>query len=144
MVAAVAAVALVIGAGSALALQSHPPVQLFTYEEIATQYGMDNFQMPDGQGGTMTVPMPMPVMVMDQNTMQGMPFSPKMSCGTNNMNAQNSPTGACHDYTNISDHAFHSAQGMYQWKDTADGQFPAMSPTNFKPWTQSTAMYGKW
>jgi hypothetical protein len=128
LTAAVAATVLLGGVGSAQAV--HPPVQLFTFEEVATQYGMD------GMG------MPMPVMIMDTTSMKGMPFSPKMSCGSNNMN---DPMGAngCHDYNKTSDHAFHSAQGMFEWKDTADGQFLPITE-NAKPWTQGTAMYGKW
>ena len=115
LTAAAAAAVLLGGVGSAQA--AHPDVQLFTFEEIATQYGMPA----------------MPVMIMNTTSMQGMPFSPKQSCGTAN----------CHDYDSISDHAFHSAQGMFEWKDTPDGEFLPMEQ-NVKPWTQGTAMYGKW
>lgn len=70
----------------------------------------------------------MPVMV-DPVTKKGFPYSPKQTCG------------GCHDYNSISDHAFHSAQGRSEWVDTANGAFDAAKA---KPWTQGTAMYGKW
>lgn len=110
---ALATAGLALSAG--LAFAAHPPVTLYTYEEVAMQYGMTK----------------MPVQV-DPNTLRGFPYSPKQTCGE------------CHDYSKISDHAFHSALGMFEWKDTADGQFKIDDPNVVKPWTQTTAMYGKW
>ena len=110
---------LIMGAGGSFA--AHPTVDsqgnpinipVYTFEEIA-----DQFNYPK-----------MPVQV-DPTSMQGMPFSPKQTCG------------GCHDYDSISSHAFHSAQGFYEFKDTADGNF---NTAQAKPWTQSGGMFGKW
>ncbi|GAB4170169.1 MAG: cytochrome c [Geothermobacteraceae bacterium] len=103
-------------AGNALA--SHPTVdangdpikiQLFTYEEVGNQLAGGN---------------KMPVQV-DPTTMRGFPYSPKQTCG------------GCHDYNDISRHAFHSSQGFYELNET-------FNATSNKPWTQSAGMFGKW
>ncbi len=112
VVAAASAATLVMAAGIAFA--AHPPVTLYTFEEV----GM---QMAGGQK--------VPVQV--DASGKGMPYSPKQTCGTS----------GCHDYNTISDHAFHSAQGRNEFPDTANGKF---DPTKNKPWTQATAMVGKW
>ena len=108
--------------GASLAMAAHKPIMLFTYEELAMQFGVPK----------------MPVMV-DANG-KGMPYSPKQSCGTPGMFADGTAS-ACHDYNNISDHAFHSNQGVSEIVDTADGLF---NTAKNKPWTQSPGMIGKW
>ena len=136
-VGAVAGVAL----GASMALAAHRPINLFTYEELAMQFGQTK----------------LPVMVDAQG--KGMPYSPKQSCGTPGAFADGT-TSACHDYNNISDHAFHSNQGVSEEKDlkagdnmgndpltglpvvlARDGQF---NPIRNKPFTQSVGMIGKW
>ncbi|NTV50408.1 MAG: cytochrome C [Geobacteraceae bacterium] len=113
---ATAAASLVLSAGISFA--AHPPVTLYTYEEIGMQMA----------GGA-----PVPVQV--DAAGKGMPYSPKATCGT----------AACHGpnstYDKISDHSFHSAQGRNEFPDTATGKF---DPNKSKPWTQATAMVGKW
>jgi hypothetical protein len=103
-------------AGSAMA--AHPTadangdpitLQLYTFEEIGPQLGA-GAQLP---------------VQVDPTSMQGMPYSPKQTCGS------------CHDYENIAKHAFHSSQGMYEISETFDA-------TKNKPWTQSSGMFGKW
>ena len=121
LTAAFALVGVALGAGIAYA--AHPaPVILKTYEELATQFGQQQ----------------LPVQV-DPQSKKGFPYSPKQTCGTAN----------CHDYDKIADHAFHSALGRNEWKDTIangstishDGAFDS---SKVKPWTQTTAMFGKW
>lgn len=127
---AAAALGLAMGAGMALA--AHPPVTLYTYEEIAQQYGMTQ----------------MPVQI-DPTSKQGFPYSPKQSCGTS----------GCHDYQNISDHTFHSAFGMRELEPTSPTgsnvgrsgghEYQAgLGTVGFadkpKPWTQGTGHVGKW
>ncbi|MDD2540044.1 MAG: cytochrome C [Desulfuromonadaceae bacterium] len=116
---ATVAAGLVLVAGTSFA--AHPPVTLYTFEEI----GM---QMAGGQ--------PVPVQV--DASGKGMPYSPKATCGTSGCHSKN---GVDMTYDKISDHAFHSAQGRNEFPDTADGKF---DPTKNKPWTQSNAMVGKW
>lgn len=120
----------VLGATMALA---HAPVTLYTYEEVAQQFGYPK----------------MPVMVNAKG--QGLPYSPKQSCGTPEYDQSGNLVSSCHDYSTISDHAFHSNQGVSEIKDLTpantnnavarDGQF---NPTRNKPWTQSVGMIGKW
>lgn len=124
IVATAAAAGLAMGATFAMA--AHAPVQLYTFEEVGQQFGMPNNKMP--------------VMV-NPASKKGFPYSPKQSCGTPAYDQNGVKTSNCHDYANISDHAFHSAQGRNQFVDTANGQF---DPTKPKPWTQSGAMVGKW
>ncbi|MBJ6725483.1 hypothetical protein [Geomesophilobacter sediminis] len=104
-----------------VAAATHPPVVLYTFEEI----GM---QMAGGQK--------VPVQV--DASGKGMPYSPKQTCGTSGCHVIN---GVDYSYDKISDHAFHSNQGRSEYTDTANGKFDA---TKNKPWTQSTAMVGKW
>lgn len=105
----------------ALRPSNHPAVTLYTFEEI----GM---QMAGGQK--------VPVQV--DASGKGMPYSPKQTCGTSGCHVIN---GTDYTYDKISDHAFHSNQGRSQYVDSSDGKFNA---TKAKPWTQSTAMVGKW
>jgi len=134
---------LAMGAGMALA--AHPPIQLKTYEEVGQQFGMGNS---------------MPVMV-DAKTKQGMPYSPKQTCGA---------TG-CHDgatvqsganlsskwvgqilksYDDLAQHAYHASLGMQEWMDNsvdalfvdAAGKQTGLNPQ--KPWLQSHGHNGKW
>jgi len=100
---------------------AHPAVTLYTFEEV----GM---QMAGGQ--------PVPVQVDAKGN--GMPYSPKQTCGTSGCHVKN---GVDYTYDKISDHAFHSNQGRSEYTDSGDGKFDA---TKNKPWTQSTAMVGKW
>lgn len=110
------AAGLVLAAGTSFA--AHPPVTLYTFEEI----GM---QMNGGAKVPVTVD-------------NGMPYSPKQTCGTAGCHVKD---GVDMTYDRISDHAFHSAQGRNEYPDTATGKF---DPTKNKPWTQATAMVGKW
>jgi len=100
---------------------AHPAVTLYTFEEI----GM---QMASGAK--------VPVQV-DANG-KGMPYSPKETCGTAGCHVKN---GVDYTYDKISDHAFHSNEGRSEYVDSFDGKFDA---SKNKPWTQSTAMVGKW
>jgi len=100
---------------------AHPAVTLYTFEEIGMQMA----------GGAMV-----PVQV-DANG-KGLPYSPKMTCGTANCHVIN---GVNYTYDKISDHAFHSAQGRNEFQDSTDGK---LFTTKNKPWGQSTAMVGKW
>ena len=119
--------------GAGVAMAAHAPVTLYTYEEVATQFGYPK----------------MPVMVNAKG--QGLPYSPKQSCGTPAYDQSGNQVSACHGYNNISNHAFHSNQGVSEIKDLTaantgvaglrDGQF---NPTRNKPWTQSVGMIGKW
>ncbi|GFO64758.1 cytochrome C [Geomonas paludis] len=120
LAAASAAASLVLVAGVSFA--AHPPVTLYTFEEIG-------YQMNNGQK--------VPVQV--DATGKGMPYSPKQTCGTSGCHT--SKNGIDLSYDHISDHSFHSAQGRNEFPDTANGKF---DPTKNKPWTQATAMVGKW
>ncbi len=107
---------------AALALGTHPPVTLYTYEEI----GM---QMANGQK--------VPVQV--DGSGKGMPYSPKQTCGsTAGCHVYN---GADYSYDKISDTAFHSHEGSAEVMDLNGGK---LMPGLDKPWVQSTAMIGKW
>ena len=100
---------------------AHPAVTLYTFEEVGMQMA----------GGAQV-----PVQV-DANG-KGMPYSPKQTCGTSGCHVKN---GIDYTYDKISDHAFHSNEGRSEYQDSSDGKFNA---TKNKPWTQSTAMVGKW
>jgi hypothetical protein len=124
---AIAGVAL----GTTLALAAHPPVQLFTYEELSLQFGMDA-----NNDGIIQPAERMPVMV-DANG-KGMPYSPKQSCGVAGCHIKN---GVDYDYAKIANHAFHSNQGTSEMWEKPLGKF---DPLRNKPWTQSPGMTGKW
>jgi hypothetical protein len=159
LLAAAAAVAgVAMGAGLALADVNHPPVTLYTYEEVAQQMGFPAA----------------PVMI-NNVTKQGMPYSPKQTCFGNGMNNQGVQ---CHgdnasnpklakNYDALSKHAFHSSLGINEWMDndpsgrlispdqhdltTGAGSTPvtiyAGQQTGLaanKPWLQSHGHNGKW
>jgi hypothetical protein len=144
LLASVSAVAgLAMGAGIALA--AHPAIQLFTYEEVAFQFGQASGAMP--------------VMASNVNR-QGMPYSPKQTCTGGGVNSTK-----CHadnttekkagsatplvGYTAMADHAFHAALGYNEWMDNSDkalfmvdGIQTGLNPQ--KPWLQSHGHNGKW
>jgi hypothetical protein len=127
--------------GANVAIAAHKPINLFTFEELAMQFGQTK----------------LPVAV-DANG-KGMPYSPKQSCGTPGQFADGT-ANACHDYGKIAGHSFHANQGVSEIKDlkagdnmgndpltglpvviARDGQF---NPIRNKPWTTSVGMIGKW
>lgn len=134
--AAVAGVAM--GAGIAFA---HPAIQLFTYEEVAQQYGQAA----------------MPVMV-DPTTHQGFPYSPKQTCMGGGSLGCHTPgnTAGLKSYDDLSKHAFHASLGFNEWMDNdqsglfigdGTGVTPAGTQTGLnpqKPWLQSHGHNGKW
>lgn len=147
LVSASAVAGLAMGAGIAMA--AHPPIPLYTYEEVATQMNgpsdpQNPFSAPVAQ---------MPVMV-DATKKQGFPYSPKQTCsGAGN--------ASCHNYSNISKHAYHATLGFNEWMDNdPSGLF--ISPDTHvvngatinagvqtglnpqKPWLQSHGHNGKW
>jgi hypothetical protein len=124
---------LTMGGGMARAA-THPAIQLFTYEEVAQQYGMKA----------------MPVMV-ENSHKQGMPYSPKQTCtGGGNMSCHSDGnTVGLKSYSDLANHAFHSALGYNEWMDNSDsglfmenGKQTGLNPQ--KPWLQSHAHNGKW
>ncbi|MBU5614520.1 cytochrome C [Geomonas azotofigens] len=143
----VTAAAAGVAMGASIAMAAHPPVQLYTYEEVAQQMGFPKA----------------PVMV-DRVTKQGMPYSPKQTCfGDQNGVACHGTTqdGASAklkvDYDGISKHAYHAALGFNEWMDNSkSGLFvstgtadlvPAGTQTGLaanKPWVQSHGHNGKW
>ena len=124
---------LTMGGGMARAAV-HPPIQLFTYEEIAQQYGMP----------AMTV-------MVDTGSKQGMPYSPKQTCmGGGNLSCHTTGnTVGLKSYTDLAEHAFHSSLGINEWMDNSisglfmeDGKQTGLNPQ--KPWLQSHGHNGKW
>ncbi|HYS43748.1 MAG TPA: hypothetical protein VEM32_07175 [Geobacteraceae bacterium] len=140
---------LAMGAGIAMA---HPSVPLYTYEEVAAQYGAPA----------------MPVMV-DPTSHQGFPYSPKQTCmGGGSMSCHTPGNGAgLKSYDELSKHAFHASLGFNEWMDNnPDGLFISSQtytlPTGAgqasvtvnagtqtglnpqKPWLQSHGHNGKW
>lgn len=130
--------------GAGIAQAAHPPIQLKTYEEIGQQFGMGNS---------------MPVMV-DPVTKQGMPYSPKQTCGAtlchDGLTVQNADTVSSkylgkvlRSYRELADHAYHAALGINEWMDNSvsglfieDGKQTGLNPQ--KPWLQSHGHNGKW
>ena len=125
-----------IAMGATIALAAHPPVPLYTYEEVAAQYGMPK----------------MPVMVDAKH--QGFPYSPKQTCfgavGCHGDSASTNPK-LTKNYDDLSKHAFHSSLGFNEWMDNdynGDGLFmkngiqTGLNPQ--KPWLQSHGHNGKW
>jgi hypothetical protein len=164
LVSASAVAGLAMGAGIALA--AHPPIQLFTYEEVARQMtgpalasDMSNLSAPANQ--------PLPVMV-DPVSKQGFPYSPKATCtgggvqsgrchSDNTTDHKTGSTTPLKGYTNLSEHAFHAELGFNEWMDNSDHAlfvstgssdgFPAGTQTGLaatKPWLQSHGHNGKW
>ena len=144
--------------GATIALAAHPPIQLYTYEEVAQQMGFPKA----------------PVMV-DATKKSGLPYSPKQTCFGSQQQGDGS-TIACHGsvatnpklakgYADLADHAFHAALGYNEWMDNEpSGLFIAPTGTTFtdpntgiavpagtqtglnpqKPWLQSHGHNGKW
>lgn len=130
--------------GAGIALAAHPPIQLYTYEEVAQQYGQPA----------------MPVMASRVNN-QGFPYSPKQTC-TGGGAVKADGTAACHGgiagYSKLADHAFHAALGYNEWMDNdptglfigdgstgslvSKGTQTGLNPQ--KPWLQSHGHNGKW
>lgn len=114
---------LIMGAGASLA--AHPNIPLYTYEEVATQFGQ---QM-------------MPV-ALDADY-KGFPYSPKATCGNCHNGATTSNDGqfsfneALVSYDEMNATTFHAQMDANALLDTG------MSQTG-KPWTQSVGMAGKW
>ncbi|PLX86518.1 MAG: cytochrome C [Desulfuromonas sp.] len=137
---ATALAVLTFGAGTAFA--AHPTVwpagypdagedltiPVNTFEELSMQYGMW-----DGEGNLI----PMQVQV-DGNSLKGMPYSPKQTCGTSGCHVYD---GVDQDYGMISKHAFHSSLAYGEWNDASTTAFTA---DQVKPWTQTGGMWGKW
>lgn len=131
--------------GASIAMAAHPPITLYTYEEVAQQMGF----------------LVAPVMV-DKITKQGMPYSPKQTCFSNAFNdGMGTAAVKCHGgdasnpklkatYAGLSEHAFHAALGWNEWMDnTPSGTFvdAAGKQTGLatsKPWVQSHGHNGKW
>lgn len=132
--------------GASIALAAHPPIQLFTYEEVAAQMNgtvdpLNPFSAPVA---------PMPVMVNRVNN-QGMPYSPKQTCtGGGNLSCHTTGnTANLKSYADMADNAFHSALGYNEWMDNSDsglfsegGIQTGLNPQ--KPWLQSHGHNGKW
>ena len=124
---------LTIGGAIAQAAQ-HPAIDLYTYEEIAQQYGVPA----------------MPVMV-DPTTMQGFPYSPKQTCtGGGNLSCHTpGNTKGLKSYTDMSKGAYHATLGTAEWMDNSvsagfmeGGKQTGLNPQ--KPWLQSHGHNGKW
>ncbi|QWV92406.1 cytochrome C [Geomonas oryzisoli] len=132
--------------GASIAMAAHPPIQLYTYEEVAQQMGFPKA----------------PVMV-DRVTKQGMPYSPKQTCfGDQNGVACHGNTAAgnsklAKSYDDLSKHAYHAALGFNEWMDNSKGGLfvstgtddlvPKGTQTGLasnKPWVQSHGHNGKW
>ena len=120
--------------GGGIARAAHPPIQLYTYEEIAQQYGQPA----------------MPVMV-DATSKQGMPYSPKQTCmGGGSMSCHTTGnTVGLKSYDDMSKNAYHASLGLAEWMDNSDtglfmenGKQTGLNPQ--KPWLQSHGHNGKW
>jgi hypothetical protein len=128
-----------VAMGAGIALAAHPPVTLYTYEEVAQQMGFPAA----------------PVMVKNDNK-QGLPYSPKQTC----FGSKDGVT-KCHGddpsnpllkakYSDLSEHAFHSALGFNEWMDNStDGRLTTVDGVQTglaanKPWVQSHGHNGKW
>ena len=120
--------------GGGMARAAHPPITLYTYEEVAQQYGMEA----------------MPVMV-DPTSKQGMPYSPKQTCMGGNNTACHTPgnTVGLKTYFDMSENAYHASLGLPEWMDNSDtglfmenGVQTGLNPQ--KPWLQSHGHNGKW
>lgn len=121
-------------AGGTIAQAAHPAIQLYTYEEVAQQYGYPA----------------MPVMV-DPTSKQGMPYSPKQTCMGGGSMGCHTPgnTVGLKSYTDMSKGAYHATLGTAEWMDNSDsglfmenGKQTGLNPQ--KPWLQSHGHNGKW
>jgi hypothetical protein len=138
--------------GASIAMAAHPPIQLFTYEEVATQY-----MGPKNPANPFAGPVQqMPVMVgaNPSNPMQGMPYSPKQTCtGGGNLSCHSDGnTVGLKPYSKLADHAFHSQMGENEWMDNNSASNMSFIDNNGiqtglnpqKPWLQSHGHNGKW
>lgn len=113
--------------GTGLAFAAHPNIPLYTYEEVAEQFGQ-----------------PMMPVALDGD-MKGFPYSPKATCGN------------CHNGTLISnDQQFTFTEALVSYADMDSDTFHVQQDANAmvetvgqssqagKPWTQSLGMAGKW
>lgn len=131
-----------VAMGAGIALAAHPPIQLYTYEEVAQQMGF-----------------PVAPVIVDKTSKQGLPYSPKQTCF--NGGGKYAAGTKCHgddasnpklkaSYTDLSEHAFHAALGFQEWMDNTDsGRFIDASGKQTglalnKPWVQSHGHNGKW
>lgn len=134
LLAGVSAVAgLTMGVG--LARADHPPIQLYTFEEVAQQFNGTN---------------KMAVQINPANN-QGMPYSPKQTCtGSGNLSCHtDGNTKGLKSYSDLAGHAFHATLGHNEWMDNSDsalfvvnGIQTGLNPQ--KPWLQSHGHNGKW
>ncbi len=120
--------------GGTIAQAAHPAIQLYTYEEVAQQYGAPA----------------MPVMV-DPNSKMGLPYSPKQTCMGGGSMGCHTPgnTVGLKSYTDMSKGAYHATLGTAEWMDNSDsglfmenGKQTGLNPQ--KPWLQSHGHNGKW
>jgi len=121
-----AAVGLVImGAGFGFA--AHPDIPLYTYEEVAQQFGQ-----------------PMMPVALD-GEMKGFPYSPKQTCrnchngGLTSNDGQYTFTEALVSYADMDNDTFHVQQDANAMVENVGESAQAG-----KPWTQSLGMAGKW
>lgn len=129
---AVSAAVTMLIMGSGMAFAAHPDIPLYTYEEVASQFGQ---------------PM-MPVALDGEN--KGFPYSPKQTCG----NCHNGAMVA-KDGTDLAQ-AFGLTEALVSYADMDSGTFHVQQDGNAmvetvgesaqagKPWTQSLGMAGKW
>lgn len=131
--------------GASLAMAAHPPITLYTYQEVADQMGFTAM----GQKA--------PVIV-DHVAKQGMPYSPKQTCFGSQQQADGTMM-SCHgngtgvlakSYDDLAKHAYHAELGFNEWMDNSDNA--RFADTNGvqtglaanKPWVQSHGHNGKW
>ena len=121
--------------GAGLALAAHPDIPLYTYEEVANQFGQ-----------------PIMPVALDADY-KGFPYSPKATCGNchNGTLTRNDGYGPITDmagnplaeplvsYADMNENTFHANMDAAMLIDAADTSSQAG-----KPWTQSTGMAGKW
>lgn len=129
---AVSAAVTMLIMGSGMAFAAHPNIPLYTYEEVAEQFGQ-----------------PMMPVALDAE-MKGFPYSPKQTCGNCHNGAMVANDGtdlaqafglseALVSYADMDSNTFHVQQDANMLIDTADTSSQAG-----KPWTQSLGMAGKW
>lgn len=124
---AVSAAVTMLIVGSGMAFAAHPDIPLYTYEEVAQQFGQ-----------------PMMPVALD-GEMKGFPYSPKATCGnchngglTSN-DGQHTFTEALVSYADMDNDTFHVQQDANNMVE----DFGTSSQAG-KPWTQSVGMAGKW
>lgn len=124
---------LMFGVGPALA--AHPNIPLYTYEEVASQFGQ-----------------PVMPVALDADY-KGFPYSPKATCGNchNGGLLRNDGYGSITDadgseiteplvsYADMNSNTFHAQMDAGNMVETS-----GVSAQGGKPWTQSLGMAGKW